>query len=262
MKGPNVKNQSWNPVIDGGEDEYHALIHQAAHDYYYGYRFGLHSPPENNHFYSFGHQHQLKIAARKTAPWGFPSSYSHIRSEITFGLSAQVHIKAYGKKSDRVYGTTIHELSHALHSIIDRGSYNDICLDAFLSTNSAVKNRNRRLLETWPTTIEILMTLHRYNGKRGYAVYEDLNYNNYQRYTIGDENHYTSGGYDMIDQLNQSAFYGGGQPVDRVSDYTASQLEQALIGARNWGQWRDRIKNSYNNPTKIYLDELFNNWQD
>jgi hypothetical protein len=262
MKGPNVKNQSWSPVIDGGEDEYHALIHQAAHDYYYGYRFGLHSPPENNHFYSFGHQHQVKIAARKTAPWGVPSSYSHIRSEITFGLSAQVHIKAYGKKSDRIYGTTIHELSHALHSVIDRGSYNDICLDAFLSNDSAVRNRNRRLLETWPTTVEILMTLHRYQSIRAYAVYFDNGSNNYQNRTIAAENHYTSGGYDMIDHLGQSGLYGIGYPVDRVSDYTAPQLEQALIGARNWTQWRDKIKNNYNNPTKIYLDELFNNWQD
>jgi hypothetical protein len=262
MKGPNVKHQSWNPVIDGGEDEYHALIHQAAHDYYYGFRFGLHSPPENNHVYSFGHQHQIKIAARKTAPLGVPSSYSHIRSEITFGLSAQIHIKAYERNSDVVYGTTIHELSHALHSIIDRSSYNDICLDAFLSNHSAVRNRNRRLLESWPTTVEILMTLRRYQNIRGYTVYWDYHYNNYQNRTISAQNHYTSGGYDMIDQQNQSFMYGIGYPIDRVSDYTAPQLEQALIGARNWIQWRDNMKNSYNNPTKIYLDELFNNWQD
>jgi hypothetical protein len=32
------------------DDKYHALIHQAAHDYYYGHRFGLISPPKNNHF--------------------------------------------------------------------------------------------------------------------------------------------------------------------------------------------------------------------
>jgi hypothetical protein len=40
------------------------------------------------------------------------------------------------------------------------------------------------------------------------------------------------------------------------------QLQDALIGARLWGQWKDNIKNKYDNPTEIFLDELFNNWQD
>jgi hypothetical protein len=40
------------------------------------------------------------------------------------------------------------------------------------------------------------------------------------------------------------------------------QLQDALIGAKLWGGWKDNIKNKYDNPTEIYLDELFNNWQD
>jgi hypothetical protein len=40
------------------------------------------------------------------------------------------------------------------------------------------------------------------------------------------------------------------------------QLQDALIGARLWNGWKDNIKNKYDNPTEIYLDELFNNWQD
>lgn len=274
MKGPNVKNQSWHPIIDGGDDEYHALIHQAAHDYYYGHRFGLTSPPMNNHFYSFGHQHQMKIAARQSAPLGIPSSYSHIRSEITFGILAQIHIKVFERKSDYVYGTTIHELSHAVHSVVDRSSYNDICLDAFLSNHSAVRRRNRRLLETWPTTMEIMMTLDRYKGVRGYSVYSIDNVRltaNFQLKPITDSdpekekglNSYTSGGYDMIDDINQRAFYhDNALPIDRVSGYTPKQLETSLHNARYWNQWRDNIKNQHNNPTENYLDELFANWTD
>lgn len=26
--------------------------------------------------------------------------------------------------------------------------------------------------------------------------------------------------------------------------------------------WRDNIKTKYDNPTEVYIDELFNNWQD
>jgi hypothetical protein len=40
------------------------------------------------------------------------------------------------------------------------------------------------------------------------------------------------------------------------------QLQNSLVGASSWNEWRDNIKNRYDNPTEIYLDELFNNWQD
>lgn len=265
-RGPLKKSEAWNYTITGGDDKYHALIHQAAHDYYYGHRFGLISPPMNNHVYSFGRQPQIKIAARETSPWGVPSSYSHIRSDLTFGLFAQVHIKAFGKPSDEVYGTTIHELSHALHSVLDRSSYDNIVRDAFLATDSHVRNRNRRLLETWPTTVEILMTLDRYKTKFDnpyYKVYQGNNYQNYQNRTIVSQNHYTSGGYDMIDDIDQRFHYtDNSYPIDRVNGYTIKQLEQALIGARLWSGWKDNIKSKYDNPTEVYLDELFTNWQD
>jgi hypothetical protein len=39
------------------------------------------------------------------------------------------------------------------------------------------------------------------------------------------------------------------------------QLQDALVGAKSWAQWRDNIKNRYDNRTEIYLDELFNNWE-
>ena len=269
LRGPVKKDEAWNYTINSGsgdsDDRYHALIHQAAHDFYYGHRFGLISPPMNNHIYSFGRQGQIKIAARETAPWGILSSYSHIRSDLTYSLAPQIHIKAWGRPSDQVYGTTIHELSHALHSVLDRGSYDNIVRDAFFNNTSAVKNRNRRLLETWPTTVEIMMTLDRYRTQfnvPNYSVYQNTTLNNNQRITIAAENHYTSGGFDMIDDFNQSVIFNNQFPIDRVNGYTLKQLEQSLIGARYWSQWKDNVKNKYDNPTEIFLDELFNNWQD
>nr|WP_314490423.1 hypothetical protein [uncultured Chryseobacterium sp.] len=263
--GPNVKQQSWHPLLSGGKDEYHALIHQAAHDFYYGNRFGLISPPMNNHFYNFGRQSQIKIAARLTNS-GPTSSYSHVRSEITFGLSAQIHIKDYGKSSDQVYGTTIHELSHALHSVKDRFSYDNIVRDSFLAFNSQVRKRNRRLLESWPTAVEILMTLERYRVRynlQNYSVYQNLDYRNYQNRSIAIENLYTSGIYDMTDIVNQRASFGNTFPIDRVNGYTIKELENALPGARYWNDYRDKVKAMYpNKATRPFVDELFANWQD
>jgi len=51
-------------------------------------------------------------------------------------------------------------------------------------------------------------------------------------------------------------------PVVRVNSYTLKQSEQSLIGARHWSQWRDNVKNKYDNPTEQFADELFNSWQD
>lgn len=264
-RGP--KNTSaWNKSIKGGDDEYHGMIHTAAHTYYYGDRLNLTRPPENGLL-----QRQIKIAARETAPWGIPSSYSHIRSELTFGLAPQIHIKAWGRSSDRVFGTTIHELAHAAHSIIDRGAYDNIVRDAFFGFSSETKNNNRRLLETWPSTVEIALTVNRYKNKFGQIGYEygntdGFNFQNLQNRKITDENHYTSAGWDMIDGFNQgdstplSGGFGSQYPFDRVSGYTIDQLEYALHGARSWWEWRDNIKSRYDNPTKQYLDELFNNW--
>lgn len=151
---------------------------------------------------------------------------------------------------------------------MNRGSYDNIVRDSFLSTNSQVRNRNRRLLEIWPTTVEILLTLDRYKTKFNKPSYEYrkvgniLNSGNKQYATISSENSYTSGGYDMLDNINQRITFGTLHPIDRVNGYTIKQLEQALIGARYWNAWKDNIKSKYENSTEIYLDELFNNYQD
>ncbi len=260
-RGPKETNVPWNLNIKGGDDEYHAMIHTACNDYYYGSRFGLTSPPRNGTF-----KRQMKIAARELND---QSSTVKAR-EIWF--CAYISIKSWGRASDQVYGTTIHELAHAAHRQVDTQSYNNVVYDAY--TNPCVSSggcnnlgptadNNRRLLETWPTTVEIFFVLDRYKTKFGltnYSVYKNNFLNNLQSQTIAGNRYYTSVGFDMTDDFNQRV-NGFAYPIDRVSGYTLTQLEQALVGARSWWQWRDNIKNRYNNPTEIYLDELFNNWE-
>lgn len=261
-RGPK-RNSRWDHDIKGGDDEYHGMIHIAAYDYYYGNRFGLTSPPTN-----FFTGRQMKIAAREINGGSTGSSYSHIKNDLTLGIAAQIHIKAWTRSSDRIYGTTVHELAHAAHSIVDRGSYDNIVRDAYIIPwqGGTVKNNNRRLLETWAKTVEIVFALKRYRDDAGNPAYahftqdDGFNLNNYQRVRIADENHYTSGGYDMIDDFNQRAEYSSSYPIDRVENYTLKQLEDALVGAKSWNQWRDNIKSKYSNSTEIHLDELFNNW--
>jgi hypothetical protein len=266
LRGPMKKDEAWTYTINNGsgdsDDKYHALIHQGAHDYYYGNRLGLTSPPRNG----FG-KRQMKIAAREVND---KSSTVKVR-EIWFG--AQISLKEWGSAADKVYGTTIHELAHAAHREVDFNSYNNVVWDAYTSPCAPsaescdhpgpTGDNNRRLLETWASTVEIVMTLQRYKtrfGMENYSVYRDNLLRNLQLQTIARNRFYTSVGFDMTEDYNQR-INGFAYPIDRVSGYTINQLEQALIGARSWWQWRDNIKNKYNNPTEIYLDELFNNWE-
>ena len=209
----------------------------------------------------------MKIAARTE---NGQSSYVKAR-RVWFG--ADISLQAWNRPSDRVYGTIIHELAHAAHRQVDGSAYNDVVWDAYTGPCTSFNgcdnlgptgNNNRRLLETWPTTVEIMFTTNRYRSRYGRTNYEyDLN--NLQNERISRENHYTSAGWDMLDNINQRTDrrYGNGNadwPVDRVSGYNIVQLEQALKGARTWWGWRDNIRNRYSNSTEGNLNELFDNW--
>ena len=257
-RGPK-RNIRWDHDIRGGEQEYFGRIHQGAFDYYYGDRFGLTSPPTNATL-----RRQIKIAARKEND---RSSYVKAR-RIWFG--ADISLQAWGDPSDEVYGTIVHELAHAAHRELDGSAYNNVVFDAYTSPCVSFNgcnnlgptgNNNRRLLETWATTVELLFVLRRYRDEAGNSAYKYRN-NNLQFLTIETENHYTSAGLDMIDDINQRALFGVARPLDRVEGYTINQLENALIGARSWWEWRDQIRNNFNNPTEGFLNELFANWPD
>lgn len=46
-----------------------------------------------------------------------------------------------------------------------------------------------------------------------------------------------------------------------VSNYNdMRELEQALVGANTWLQWRLQLADLFDNPTEGSLQQLFNNW--
>ena len=62
---------------------------------------------------------------------------------------------------------------------------------------------------------------------------------------------YTGVVEDMIDGKH---FY------DQVSGYTIRQLEDVINGEMTWDDWKNNIKNSYENETEEELDALFDFW--
>ena len=267
LRGPRLKEQDWNRNIQGGEDEYHGMIHSAAHRYYYGNRMGTTSPPRNASF-----KKQMKIAAQEIDGTSFHApeigEIAGIFYPPAYALVPQIFLRSYGEPSDEVYGTTIHELAHAAHRELDLLSYEEMVLQGWI-LNGGVDNpsatahrRARRLLETWAATVEIAFTRDRYVNEFGQSNYQ-YEGNNFQNRTITGSPFYTSGGWDLIDNVNQRTIFGNSQlPIDNVSGYTLSQLEESLDGEQTWLQWKNSIRDDHNNSTENFLNQLFNNWQD
>ena len=193
------------------------------------------------------------------------SNYSHARGLL---LGADILLKEWGSRTDRVFGTTIHELAHAAHSNLDKSSYNSLvwkgwinpCAPSAESCNhpGPTGANARRLMETWASTVEHFIMRERYvnfYNVNGYT-YED---NFLQLQKTEEEPFYTSCGIDMMDNFNQR-LTNFERPIDRVSGYNINQLENALQNATTWNTWKSNLKNNYNNSTEQYLDELFANW--
>jgi hypothetical protein len=83
------------------------------------------------------------------------------------------------------------------------------------------------------------MTLDRYKtfSISNYSLYKERATNNYQFLTISGDIHYTSAGFDLIDNFNQSLNYRANYPIDRVNG-SINQLEASLVNAKSWWQWR------------------------
>ena len=69
---------------------------------------------------------------------------------------------------------------------------------------------------------------------------------------------YTLVAMDMID--NDNRFGNTFTLGESVKGYSIRQIEDALIGKRNWNDWKNNIKNKYSNETEKNLDALFTYW--
>ena len=245
-KGPHQRSP-WDHTIQPqhGEDIYHALIHLACLDYYYGSRFQL-TAPKNN----------IRIAARQTSE----GRSSHVAAR---GMFYQISIKKWGDRHCDIYGTTIHELAHSAHREVSSGGYDATVMDAYINVFNPNPNA-KRFLETWAGTVELLFVQQRYGLSLTTSAPNTQNLHDDYRQLMQDlatntMGFYTSCGIDMIDNHNQNST-NAARPVDNVSGYTPKQLEASIKNIASWGAWKSSIKTKYNNPTEDSLDELFANW--
>ncbi|MCL5245180.1 hypothetical protein M4I21_05125 [Cellulophaga sp. 20_2_10] len=254
-----------NTVLD--RQQYYALIHQAAYDYYYRNIFGLSSPPRNSLL-----KPQAKISASQTQRQHDKTSHAASYAR-TFGIFPTIYIRDWNEPSDNVYGTTIHELAHTAHWDMDRSAFRQLVKDAYKIPvlYPSINNSTEAVIESWPTGVEWVFTTHRYrtylsNPSFNYPTYPSNLFNYQDRKIEGftskaNDLIYTSIIIDLMDNDNQRITRGNGRPTDRVSGYTIGQIERALRGSRSWNQFRDRVKNiNSSNTDNNQIDELFANW--
>jgi len=198
------------------------MIHRAAHHYYYKDIKGLFRPPLISQTPS-----RIKIAAIHSAVTDMNGDTNYWRENLTAGILPMIRIYARNF-CDEYYGTTIHELAHA--SNFSMGTW------AFETTSDKVK-------ESWARGVQWELS------RMVYPNY-DADYPNLPKYTLVVR--------DLID--NDGYFEKRGSYGEFVSGYTIAQLEKSLIGQKTWNDWKNKIKNDYENPTENNLDKVFDYW--
>jgi len=145
------------------------------------------------------------------------------RSQI---IGTDIHIFYLNDRSftsRNIYATTTHEIAHFAHHDLD----------------TIYKHCDKILKESWARGVEWYITKQ--------CAYPD--YNGYY------SKNYAMIVQDLIDNDNSNNI-----GHDKVSGYTITQMEYALKGAKTWNDWKNNLKNYYNNGTEIYLDDLFSAW--
>ena len=167
---------------------------------------------------------QLKIKAYLSSRDGTGGSFT--AGNHFLGLASPVKLYTYSSSSEGTYSTVIHELAHVAHWDSGRTDY---------------RNTDRKVKESWAMGVAQELTLLTYSSC---DLNEEWSHNN-------RDSNYTGVVEDMIDGISG---------YDKVTGYTISQIESALIGKRTWIAWRDNIKSKYNNTTEKHLDAVFDYW--
>lgn len=253
----------WNLTIGrGGISWCYGHIHRAAYLYYYhSGNYGIQSPPRQGGILN----QRLHIGAMDK------DGRSHYYDFNKFFTTPQ--IKLYCKQGSNwrssvdIFGTTIHELSHASHWEMGYSTAQYLIDYIF---------RKALIPESWASCVEHVITSDVY---RSSTIAFNRNWNNLQDDTFDEFEGYTPLFIDCIDNVNQRVTHSGSTdyPIDRVSGYTLSQLEDVLdatyfdlgIGGGfteatfesfALSIYKNKLRNSYSNSTSGNINELFSNY--
>jgi len=229
FNGPKQRG-NWNLNITSGYSRMYAIIHRAAHRYYYEgstARADLRTPPLKNTMFG-----RITIGAFNWEAVNANGDCAMIKRWTGF---PEIRIFKPSRRSDRIFTTVCHELGHSSHWNLGKNDYtfgDDI------------------VVESWAIGV-------------GNALFQ-LEYPN----TLGRSSNLPDYTLVVIDMVDNPSIEGGSPSNlgfsiaqgDSVTSYTYRNIENSLIGQRKWADWRDKIKNDHNNATENHLDALFDLW--
>ena len=157
---------------------------------------------------------------------------NHAAWRRVLGVLNQIKIWDPQRETQEIYATVIHELAHASHWHMDNTVYN---------------NTEDKVKESWARGVQWELTRMIYPGYTGGATRRP---------------EYTQVVVDLIDPNYPSVGTNANRGLwnDNVTGYTIRQIEDALNGQETWNDWRNNIRNRYNNATQNNLDALFAHW--
>ena len=172
-----------------------------------------------------------------------------------------VVIRRYGSNSEHIFKNVMHEMAHATHAQVDRNGY-----ASFVGSWGLVGSLRAAFGESWACGPQAIYTSRRYNpGSSELDHYQNdrlADYTYAQRAVTGE--HRGQHLYirpivvDLMDNFDQRT-RNNESSLDRVSGYTLQQIANALRDARDLDDWKNNLKR-VNNPTKVHLDEYFNQY--
>jgi hypothetical protein len=233
------KEGNWDLNLKDDKQAYYATIFRAVHHYYYKDIKGLRRPPQNSFLRT-----KLRIRAYYESNDDINGNLKATRRFL--GLGSAIKIYNPQRRTEEIYGTVIHEVAHASHWKMDKSNYNTMndCDDTFLGLSCS---GDSEVAESWARGVQWELTRMVYPNYKGGATLLPK---------------YTQVVVDMIDPNynNESSNLNNGLYNDNVSGFSIRQIEDALIGQKKWNDWKNNIKNKYNNDTENNLDALFNYW--
>ena len=239
-----------------GRSHFYALVQNAAYEYYHHIAddFGIWKPTKRTRINAKFSDCNSSQTRPRIMPWHSQVRVTRRNGNCTY------------RRSDGVFATTIHELTHVAHLREDTG--------LFWAGNVWGNEDAELMIESWAEGVETIVTNDRYlafdnNYRAGltdvsadYPLWNDLR----QTQTVNEMDEYTPIVVDLIDNLNQNFtdrnFDGiddfvDSQPIDRVRGYNLNQLQLSIDTSRSLEEWRNRIRTQHFNSTENLLDELF-----
>lgn len=241
--GPEQKS-AWNLKISGQKSLMYATIHRAALNAYYGY-FGEIQRPT----LILGKMKIKYIHGNNGTTAGMYCSFWHF-----MGLIPDIWIWGFDssnqcRKTDKIYGTVIHELAHQSHKRY-------MTAIQFAQVSSFIK-------ESWARCVQCSLTNYHYQNNLGVVNYVHMqNVQDWSPQIDGVAGYqYTPVFIDLMDDNNQGAM-NQYFCKDNVSGYTLKEIQNRILGT-SYGlhSLRQTLKSNLLHGTTVEeIDELINNY--